>query len=139
MHSLRPICSALALVLVAACTSDAPPKTDNLTPRWLSQLMEAAKREPVTNPPIVFLSYRYRGQSVVYRPPYCCDVQGVVYAETGAKMCHPDGGFTGEGDGRCRDFAALATDCAVLWRDPRAKKPGRDLCAIRDARRPPLE
>jgi hypothetical protein len=74
-----------------------------------------------TNPPTQIISYRYRGQSVYYRPPYCCDVQGVVFDADGAVMCHPDGGFTGKGDGRCADFVQARSDCAVVWRDPRTK------------------
>ncbi len=129
----------LVFVGFCGCTSDAPPTNPAALPAWLGQQIDVVQREPVTNPPVVFMSYHYRGQRVFYRPPYCCDVQGVVYTENGMKLCHPDGGFTGKGDGRCPAFAALATECAVVWRDPRAKKPGRDLCAIRDASTAPLE
>jgi hypothetical protein len=33
-------------------------------------------------------------------------------------LCHPDGGITGGGDGRCADFAATRKDGELLWRHP---------------------
>lgn len=110
------------IAALVACRDDVP------QPTWLQALQATIASAPVTNPPSRIYQYRYRDQTVYYRPPYCCDIQGVLYSADGAVMCYPDGGFTGRGDGRCNDFHAQRSDCALLWSDPRGKARGDDGC-----------
>lgn len=106
-----------ALALQAGCRE----RERSATPTWLDDRIGAILAEPVTNPPTRIFRYRYRGEVVYYRPPHCCDVPGVLFDAGGRPMCRPDGGITGQGDGRCADFAAARRDCALVWSDPRAK------------------
>jgi len=75
--------------------------------------------QPVTNPPSAIFSYRYRGELVYFRPQRCCDIPSVLYEADGGVRCHPDGGLSGRGDGRCSDFFSARTEERLIWRDPR--------------------
>jgi len=97
--------------------ADAPPDT----PAWLTELIQRLEREPVANPPASIVRYRYKGQTVYYLPPRCCDVPSNLYDADGRVLCHPDGGITGSGDGRCPDFLTERTDEHLVWRDPRQR------------------
>lgn len=91
----------------------------NDVPGWLKTEIEEVKREPVANPPLSFWSYTYRDRTVYYRPPQCCDMPSTVRDASGAYVCSPDGGFTGTGDGKCRDFVATRRDERLIWKDRR--------------------
>ena len=90
-------------------------------PAWLAQRIRQLERDPVANPPAAVYRYRYKGQTVYYLPPRCCDVPGDLYDADGRLLCHPEGGITGRGDGRCPDFLAERTDEHLVWRDPRGR------------------
>ena len=101
-----------------ACARPAPTQpADN--PAWLRALTTQIESEPVTNPPSSIVRYRYRGEIVYFRPSQCCDVYSDLYDTTGVLICHPDGGITGAGDGRCSDFAAARSGGRVVWADSR--------------------
>jgi hypothetical protein len=89
-------------------------------PQWLAELIDRMASGPVLNPPQAMAVYRceYRGQTAYLRPSHCCDIPSVLYDESGAAICNPDGGITGRGDGQCADFSRA---CTVIWRDPRAE------------------
>lgn len=122
----RRLLWAVALGL-AGCAAPGPESA--AAPEWLSALIANAEAQPVTNPPSRILTGDFRGQTVYYRAPYCCDIPGTVYDHSGAVLCTADGGFTGRGDGRCPEFWASLTQCELLWRDPRGKSSSRDLCS----------
>ena len=42
-----------------------------------------------------------------------------VWGVDRAVICHPDGGITGRGDGRCPDFFVERRNERVVWRDQR--------------------
>jgi hypothetical protein len=50
-------------------------------------------------------------------PPRCCDIPSRLFDKQGEEMCRPDGGRTGRGDGRCRDFFTERQDEHVVWKD----------------------
>ena len=89
-------------------------------PAWLKVLIDELKAESVANPPAQIIQYTYNGATVYYLPPKCCDIMSVLYDVEGNVLCSPDGGLTGEGDGRCPDFAETATEEVVIWRDDRS-------------------
>lgn len=107
---------AVILAGTAAC-ADQPPTSA----AWLDRLVGDFKRAPVANPPHRILRFRYRGQSVYYVPPSCCDQPGALYDEAGEFLCAPDGGMTGRGDGRCADFHEQRTDESMFWSDTRSR------------------
>lgn len=116
----RPILPVLlALGLSAACTAERPVDGEPL-PDWLTVLIQQLESQPVANPPAFIARYEYKGEVVYYLPPRCCDIPSNLYNARGTIVCHPDGGFTGAGDGRCADFFAARKNAKVVWRDPRA-------------------
>ena len=71
------------------------------------------------NPPAQVWQYRYKGQTVYYFPPTCCDQMGELYDENCNLICHPDGGITGRGDGKCEDFFSARQKEKLVWENKR--------------------
>lgn len=114
----RILFAVLLAGVTYACAPLAPTQpADN--PAWLGALIAQIQSEPVTNPPSSIVRYRYRGETVYFRPSRCCDVFSDLYDFSGVLICHPDGGITGAGDGSCADFAAARSDGQVVWVDSR--------------------
>ena len=115
---------ALALIVCAAfllplgCGKSSPTEP-SATPAWLQVLIAQIEREPVTSPPSAIYSYRYRGETVYFRPSRCCDIRSVLYDGDGVVLCEPDGGIAGGGDGRCPDFFQTRSQERLIWRDSR--------------------
>ncbi len=112
--AMRAMLPFLLLVPIACRAADAP-----LPPPFVAALIAKASAAPPTNPPTRILRYAYRGQTVYFVPARCCDVPSVLYDADGKRLCEPDGGFVGNGDGRCVDFGEQRRDEAVIWSDPR--------------------
>jgi uncharacterized protein DUF6970 len=111
----------LIFVLSAGCGSNpVVPDSSTASPAWLTPLIRQLETQPVANPPAFIARYEYKGDSVYFVPQRCCDVMSVVYRSDGAVICHPDGGFAGNGDGRCADFFAERRNQRMIWRDPRS-------------------
>jgi hypothetical protein len=106
----------LSVALGAACALSGP-EAD--APDWLARLITELESEPVANPPAFIARYEYKGLTVYYLPPRCCDVPSTAYDSTGTVICSADGGITGKGDGRCPDFFAERKDEQIIWRDKR--------------------
>ena len=123
--ALAPALAAAAAALPVGChrradedrPAHAPPAD---APRWLVDRIRELERAPVANPPASVVRYTYKGRTAYYLPPRCCDVPSDVYDADGRLLCHPEGGITGTGDGRCPDFLAARTDEHLVWRDRRA-------------------
>ena len=114
MHCWKVLIVTGLLVQATGCTSssaDWPPFVDNL----IAQLRGSEKR----NPPASIQRYTYNGVEVYYVPPYCCDVPGELYNRDGSFICAPDGGITGQGDGKCPDFFRERSNEELVWADPR--------------------
>jgi hypothetical protein len=100
------------------CGKSSPTEPDTV-PTWLQVLITQIEREPVTNPPSAIYSYRYRGETVYFRPSRCCDIMSVLYDRNGVVLCAPDGGIAGGGDGRCPDFFRTRSGERLIWQDSR--------------------
>ena len=99
--------------------STAPP----LLP-WQATLVRKLENEPVANPPASLIHYGYKGQVVYYVPPRCCDIFSDLYDASGNIIGHPDGGITGQGDGRVPDFLVEGDNERIVWQDQRRYDPG---------------
>lgn len=91
-------------------------------PEWLHARIADIQREPVSNPPASFVRYRIDGAVYYLRPARCCDIQSELYDANGNEVCRPDGGITGQGDGRCPWFHDAAGEPEVVWRDKRSRR-----------------
>lgn len=103
--------TAACTMIVGGCSPDVP--------NWINEAIENFQSEPVDNPPRSIYRYTYQDQTVYYIPGQCCDQFSTLYDVDGNEICAPDGGLTGEGDGRCPDFFEQRTNELLLWEDSR--------------------
>ena len=89
-------------------------------PEWVRNFIAGKEAQPVENPPGSLTKCLYKDKIVYYYPPVCCDQYSELYDEAGNYLCAPDGGMTGDGDGKCSDFYDLKADCEVIWSDKRS-------------------
>ena len=119
---MRPMLAVPFAILCAACAAcafaqTAPPADD--TPAFVKTLIAQFQAAPRANPPARIVRYTWHAQTVYYVPPRCCDVPGALYDAQGSRLCEPDGGFVGGGDGRCPDFREKRGDEHLVWKDVR--------------------
>lgn len=89
------------------------------TPPCVLNLIKTFSEEAAQNPPRKIIRYDYKGQKVYYVPAVCCDFFSDVYDSNCNLIGHPDGGFTGKGDGKIPDFETAATNETLVWEDKR--------------------
>ena len=111
----------LLCICLVTVTCSSPNSSKN--PDWLDELIHEYESQPVKNPPLSIWQFTYKGQIVYYVPPYCCDMFGVLFNEEGKSICFPDGGFTGQGDGKCPDFFEERKNKKLIWEDSREYPP----------------
>lgn len=113
----------LALFIVAtSCDKPIQQKEsggDNQTGLCIQTVIDKIKNEAVRNPPAKVYSYQYNGQLVYFIPQYCCDFPSVLLDADCKTICAPDGGISGGGDGKCKDFFSKRTDEKLIWADSR--------------------
>ena len=85
----------------------------------IQDLIKGFEKEEKQNPPRKIYSYTYKGKTVYYVTPPCCDFYSDLYDSTCKLMGHPDGGFTGKGDGRMPDFQSSKSNEKLIWEDKR--------------------
>jgi len=92
------------ILLIIAAISFTSAQGDDALPQWVKTLIVKYKADVVGNPPRSIWQYEYNGQIVYYMPEQCCDLGSELYNDQGIKICSPDGGYAGRGDGKCMDF-----------------------------------
>ncbi|PHR72255.1 MAG: hypothetical protein COA67_05400 [Lutibacter sp.] len=85
----------------------------------MQEKIEEFTSQKVTNPPIKIYSYTYNEETVYFVTAVCCDVYSELYDNDCNRICAPDGGKTGKGDGKCADFFDTKTDEKLIWSDTR--------------------
>lgn len=94
-------------------------KNDENIPECIQEKITEITSQKVSNPPIKIYSYTYNKETVYYFTPVCCDVYSELYDKDCNRICAPDGGKTGRGDGKCADFFDTKTDEKLIWSDTR--------------------
>jgi len=95
------------LIVLSACRED---ENDDVVSELVSQYDAGA-----SGPTEEIWRYRYRGRTVYYFPPKCCDIPSILLDEMGETLCSPDGGLTGSGDGKCPDFFEKRRSGKLVW------------------------
>jgi len=90
-------------------------------PVCLKKMIEQFKKEEVQNPPRKIFSYSYKGNTVYYVTPPCCDFFSDLYDDNCKIIAHPDGGITGKGDKRAPDFISTRSNEQLVWEDKRSQ------------------
>lgn len=88
-------------------------------PVCILEKIKDLKTSDVANPPASVWQYDYNGQTVYYIPAKCCDIPSRLYDKNCKLICSPDGGITGRGDGKCKDFFEKRTNEKLIWKDDR--------------------
>ncbi|MFC1919283.1 DUF6970 domain-containing protein [Chloroflexota bacterium] len=122
--TLSLACGPAVTSPTSTTTTSQPTGTQDQNPDWLIDLMQKMKNEPVANPPASITQYEYKGQTVYYVPPRYADIPSTLYDKEGNVIGHPDGGMTGQGDGRARDFFDERKNERTIWTDSREHEPG---------------
>ncbi len=89
-------------------------------PAWLQEKILGILDSPPANPPVQIFRTVYQSEIAYYIPPRCCDIMSELYDKNGNLICHPGGGFTGQGDFRCPDFL-LTPGSECIWHDDRSR------------------
>jgi hypothetical protein len=118
MKSIIIFSSILLLLNFISCKQST---SADENPDWIKGLITKYQNEPVGNPPQSIWRYDYKGQSVYYVPPQCCDQFSTLYDANGNGICAPDGGFSGTGDGHCPDFFKERKNEKLIWKDSRTR------------------
>ncbi|GAB3339065.1 hypothetical protein GCM10027299_51700 [Larkinella ripae] len=115
---MKTVGSLGLLLFILSCRENDPAPATR--PDCIQRVIEQLRQEVVWNPPASVYRYDFKGQEVYYIPARCCDLPSLVIAGCDT-LCAPDGGFTGNGDGRCPDFAGNAQNRVLIWQDERKK------------------
>lgn len=89
------------------------------SPSCIVKKINAFKDQPKGNPPQLVVQYTYHGKKVFYIPAQCCDQYSSVYDDNCNLLGHPDGGYTGKGDGTLPGFLDEASNPKTIWKDDR--------------------
>lgn len=111
----------LVLVLLASVFScrTSKPSDEQQSSTWLEGFIDQKKQEAPVNPPTKITAYLYQSDTVYHVTAPCCDQFSTLYTQSGETLCHPDGGITGKGDGKCPTFRSEAVKLFVVWQDER--------------------
>ena len=116
---LKSLCCAAATGLgVAACAApaSAPIAADEAAVRVIAKKLRAG---PPQSPPQTIKRYVIGGKAFYYVAAPCCDQFNDLYDARGQRVCSPNGGITGRGDGRCPDIHVDPREGEIVWRDTR--------------------
>jgi len=88
-------------------------------PDCIQKMITRFQEEDKQNPPRRVYRYTYNGNFVYYVPPICCDQFSDLYSSKCELLGHPDGGYTGKGDGKVPDFQDKRSEEKLVWKDER--------------------
>lgn len=112
---IKIISFASAVFLFACAAHKKVTVTTNL-PTCLRTKIDSMAANPNEGAPQSVTRYNYYGKTVYYMKAPCCDKYNIVFDSDCNILGFPDGGFTGRGDGKMRDFFKEAKDGKVVWK-----------------------
>lgn len=112
----RLLTSLLLLLTTSGCS---PRLSTGNIPTCITEIVKNFQAEAITNPPRKILKYQYQSKVVYYVPAICCDQFSDLYDENCKLLGHPNGGYTGSGDGKFTDFQNEAIFKETVWEDKR--------------------
>ncbi len=87
-------------------------------PSCIEHKIKKLRRAPVQNPPAEVWKWETGGEVYYYFTGDCCDQFNELYDSECNYICAPDGGVSGNGDGKCPVFAQPVIK-TLIWEDPR--------------------
>ncbi|AUZ04377.1 hypothetical protein ADP71_05990 [Vitreoscilla sp. C1] len=101
------------VLLLTACLSIQKSETTTPSAPWLTNLITQAEAEPHLLQAVYTLEH-YQ-EKYYLTVPGCCDRFSVLYNAQGQKICSPNGGFTGRGDGQCGNIDIRTLSKTKIW------------------------
>ena len=110
------LCAAFWVGGAAQAQASGPAPTDESAVRSIAKrlLAQPPQREART-----IKRYLIDGKVHYYVSAPCCDQYNDLFDAKGRKLCSPDGGITGRGDGRCPAIRIDRREGEIVWKDPR--------------------
>ena len=102
---------------MASVTVAEPSPDAGGTPDWLTEWLDDLESGREENPPQSITQYEYGGETVYYVVKACCDQFSDLLNAEDILIGHPDGGITGQGDGRT-SFLPYAREGIEIWPIP---------------------
>jgi hypothetical protein len=84
-------------------------------PACIRAKIDSFKKMAVHEQPRQVTEYVYKDKKVYYVTMPCCDFFNEVYDVNCNLLGHPDGGFTGKGDGKLPNFTAEKSKEKIIW------------------------
>ena len=85
-------------------------------PEWLRIRLADYDAQPGPAAPQAVYALRYGAGLAYYVQAGCCDQLDPLIDARGVILCHPTGGFTGRGDGRCPQALPATSERREVWR-----------------------
>lgn len=111
---MKKFVGVIALILIVF-SSFTKSKTKPVLPACIKQKIEAYKKLEKFEQPQSITEYEYKGKKVYYVTMHCCDFLNELYDDKCNLLGHPDGGFTGKGDGKLPDFNEKKSKEKIIW------------------------
>ncbi len=106
----------LITTILIICSSFQKKKSKQVLPSCIKQKIELFKRMEKHEQPQSVIEYIFKGKKVYYITMPCCDFFNELYDANCKLMGHPDGGITGQGDGKLPDFNKEKTKERIIWK-----------------------
>lgn len=101
---------------LTSCNSAHKASGKSEIPTCIQQKIQSMEKEVARESPISITSYTYQQQTVYYIVSPCCDQYNTVLDSECKVLGHPDGGFTGKGDGTMSGFSQEAANEKLIWK-----------------------
>lgn len=98
-----PVALVALLIALSGCK--------HATPDFIAELIESRPESEIR----AVWEYELNGVTVYYVQSECCDMYNDLYDANGNRICSPDGGITGDGDGKCPTFHDSAMRRKLIW------------------------
>lgn len=110
-----------ALLLAVGCARNT--HAEAALPAWLQARVDTYQNGPEHASPTAIWRIQHQGRTAYYVAAPCCDQFNPLWDAQGEVICHPDGGFTGRGDGQCPTPKDAGTQAQLIWSDSRKPAP----------------
>lgn len=105
-------------IISLACSSCKKDEEEIETKTCIEIKIDELKNEQVQNPPAKIWEWKADSKTYYYVTSGCCDQFNFLYDHNCNKVCAPDGGFSGNGDGNCPEFNS-EIEKTLVWEDNR--------------------
>lgn len=113
MKNLTKITAVLFLsVLIMSSCKKEDINTD--LPECIEEQIMQIENNELENPPIKIWEWKVDGNTYYYFRADCCDYFNDLFDNQCNRICAPDGGFTGAGDGNCPEFTGEIEE-TLIW------------------------